>query len=137
MSFQENVAGVGTSAGPAFCIVRGVPYLAWKGLGTDQGIYWSKASSLTPDSNGKYSWQPQTHIPSVGPSAAPTLASFGDALYMAWKGMDKDTAIYFSKLEGNTWSTQKKLAAGTSAAPSLAGTSKGLILVWKGESDVD
>jgi hypothetical protein len=137
MNLQENVPGVGTSSGPSFCIVKGIPYLAWKGSGTDQGIYWSKASSLTPDSNGKYDWQPQTHIPNVGTSASPTLAAFGGSLYMAWKGMEKDNAIYFSKLDGNTWSPQQKLTAGTSTAPALAGTGKDLILVWKGESDVD
>jgi len=136
MTVQESVPNVGTSAGPAFCVFGGKPYLAWKGQGSDQGIYWTSASSLTPGSNGQYNWAPQTKVTNVATTDGPTLASFGGNLYMAWKGEAGDSGLYLSKFDGKTWTPQQKLVAGSSNGPALAATSKYLLMAWKGESDV-
>jgi hypothetical protein len=40
-SGQINVAGVGTSAGPALTTFNGRLYMAWKGIPGDSGLYFS------------------------------------------------------------------------------------------------
>jgi hypothetical protein len=102
MSVQEQIGGVGTSEAPAWTISGGKTLLAWKGEGTDTGIYWSTTSGLDPDSNsGQYTWAPQQVVPNVGTSASPALANFKDVVYMAWKGAGNDVAIYMSSLGGD------------------------------------
>jgi hypothetical protein len=135
MNIQETVPGIGTSAGPGFCVLGGIPYLAWKGEGTDQGLYWSKANSLSPGSNGQYTWAPQTNVPNTASSDGPAIASFGGSLYMAWKGEGNDIALYFSKFVQGAWTPQVKLIMESTNAPALVGTAKGLFMAWKGARD--
>ena len=133
MNLQEQIPGVATSAAPTLAVVGTTVYLAWKGEGTDSGIYWRNPLTYDPNTNGQYSWHPQTMISNVGTSDSPAIASFNGNLYMSWKGEGNDFGLYFSKFDGATWTPQTKLQGGTSNAPSLVGTSKGLFMAWKAE----
>ncbi|MGP8142808.1 MAG: sialidase family protein [Terriglobales bacterium] len=134
---QEQVPNVATSAGPAWVVNGSKTLLAWKGEGTDPGIYWSTTSALKPDAHSnQYEWAPQQKVPNVGTSAGPALANLKGVVYMAWKG-ESDGAIYLSKLDSNgAWTPQQKVpgVGGTSDGPALAVTQGTLYLAWKAES---
>jgi hypothetical protein len=132
VNIQENVSGVGTSSGPGFCIHNGKPFLAWKGSGSDPGIYYSTATTLTPGSNGQYDWAEQTHYVGIATSHGPAVASLNGTLCLAWKG-ESESAIYVSLFDGKTWTPQQKLPVGTSDSPALAALSSKFLLAWKGE----
>ena len=116
MNIQATVPNVGTSAGPAFCVLDGKPYLAWKGEGTDTAMYWTVASTLEPGSDGTYSWSAQTKIPGFATSQAPAIAAFKGKLYLAWKGADDDT-LRLASFDGHSWSAETQLQAGSSNGP--------------------
>jgi len=97
--------------------------------------------------NGLYGWRPQIPFDdrgsTEGPSlaVAPTVSLVGgnnDQLYMAWRGVDGDDAIYWSSLGGDTWSPQKLIPGiGSLHGPALAtGFSSipvtGLFMAWDG-----
>ena len=135
---QEQVPNVATSAGPAWVVNGSKTLLAWKGEGSDPGIYWSTTSALKPDANSnKYDWTPQQKISNVGTSAGPALANLKGVVYMAWKGEGTDTRVFLSKLDSNgAWTPQQIVAGvGTSEGPALAVTNNTLYLAWKGEQD--
>ena len=100
MEYQQNVAGVGTSASPGFCRVGNNAYLVWKGEGTDANLYFSKATTPSPNTSGVYQWGPQQQIVAVGTSDGPAAAGNKDALCMAWKGEGNDVSLYFSAFDG-------------------------------------
>ena len=66
----------------------------------------------------------------------PALATFGNRLYAAWKGMNtdqnNDQAIYWSSFNGSDWTPQQQLAGGTSVGPALATFGNRLYAAWKG-----
>jgi hypothetical protein len=87
--------------------------MAWTGQDSNSVIWWN-----TFDGNtwlGKQSTTFQT-------STTPTLAWYGNKLYMAWKGfdLDKDNTIYLSVFDGTNWSAQQPLTGfQTSTSPAL------------------
>ncbi|HEY7389337.1 MAG TPA: hypothetical protein VH640_12560 [Bryobacteraceae bacterium] len=83
--------GAFSNARPALGRLGNNMVIAWKGMGDDQGIYWSKF-----DGN---SWTPFQNIAGRGTSHAPALASAGDRLFMFWKGMGDEQRIFFSWLD--------------------------------------
>jgi hypothetical protein len=110
---QRNIPGVGTSFGPSLAAFNGRLYAAWKGINSDQGIYWASF-----DGNA---WGPQHNIPAVGTSTGPSLCFFNGHLYAAWKGINNDQGIYWSFYDGNAWAPQRNIpGVGTSFGPSLA-----------------
>jgi hypothetical protein len=78
---------------------------------------------------------PEKQLPGVATSVGPALAVFGDRLYAAWKGMNDDQAIYWSRFNGTKWSAQKQMAGGTSVGPALAVFGNRLYAAWKGMND--
>lgn len=144
-SAQKRIPNVGSSHRPALALFD-VPYLAWKGVGDDPGIYWSK---LTTD------WTDQQRVPNVGTSNSPALVVFQDKLHMFWKGLDGDQQAYFSRLDaapGAEWEPQKvvQYPVSTAGVGGLVvrfvsiGTSHGLsatqhgdriLLAWKGREE--
>jgi hypothetical protein len=63
----------------------------------------------------------------------PSLASLASNLIMAWKGVEGDQRIWYSKFDGNNWSSPTPVAgANTSNQPSLESLASNLIMVWKG-----
>jgi hypothetical protein len=105
-----------------------VPWLAWKGMGADQGIYYSWLDGDT--------WQKQIQVPGIASSDAPALAEHGGTLLMAWKGMDDDESIWYSQLGELGWAAQERVeGVGTSSHPSLCSHDGTLYLAWKGTGD--
>jgi len=138
---QQKVPGVGTSGRPALGVGGTGPgveelYMAWKGAGSDEGIYYSH---LLGDK-----WLSQTKIDGVGTSVGPTLArsASGNNLAMAWKGADNDEGIYTTFLtyvDEPVWTKQEQVnGVASSIGPALATASGGLSLrptdymAWKG-----
>ncbi|WP_334819315.1 hypothetical protein, partial [Nostoc sp.] len=83
-------------------------------------------------------WSPQQLTSGDrGTSTTPALASYGGRLYMVWKGVGDDSAIYYSSFDGSSWSPQQLTSGdrGTSAAPALASYGGRLYMVWKGVGD--
>jgi hypothetical protein len=73
-----------------------------------------------------YGWQPQQPLDDRGSTEGPSLAVVGGGavslrLYMAWRGVSGDSAIYWSSLEGDQWSEQKHIpGTGSLHGPALA-----------------
>jgi len=104
---------------------------------------------------GLYGWTPQISLSDRASSDGPSLAfvnepAFGgpgiSTLYMAWKGTEGDSGIYFaSSGDGVTWSAQEKIEGiGSSDGPALATFRPpspdgfphvGLFMAWKGIAD--
>ena len=131
---QRLITGVGCSFSPALTQVPkpGFPntdglLMAWKGTGSDSGIYWTRYL-------GSGGWEGQRQIADVGCSAAPALANVNGRIFMAWKGVNNDTAIYWSIYDGaEGWSPQRKIDVfGTSDSPALAAYNGKLYMFWKG-----
>jgi hypothetical protein len=119
-----TVQGVASSASPALIkepkplepqpgeqIV--VIHMAWKGAGNDEAIYRTRGELNYPPlppvgpitKPPRFSWNPQEKIEGIGSSAGPALTiSIGGGLtippglYMAWKGMGDDQAIWWMPL---------------------------------------
>jgi hypothetical protein len=140
----QSIPGIGTSRRPAAVIapLYNAVFLAWRGEGDDQRLFWTKTEQVTPDaSSGLYSFNPSPQAQVVfpgGQSAAsfhsPALAYYQGFVYMAWKG-DSDDAIYWSVWEGENWTKQIKLPALTDIGPALVGSEYGLFLVFRGHAD--
>jgi hypothetical protein len=119
-SGQSKVPGVGTSdspsmaAEPSFIGDPDKVLMTWKGIPGDGGIY---QAIVTGDA-----WSPQEHENGVGTGSHPALVgSGGGAMWRAWKGVDGDSAIWWSQGdEGITWTPQQPVpGVGTSHGPAL------------------
>ena len=131
---QQRVSDVGTSHGPALATqLNRYLYMAWKGIPGDSGIYWS-FMGLGP---GEGRWAPQARVPNVGTSDKPALAYGFPTLFMAWKGIQGDSGIYFASNDGAVnWTPQRRIpGVGTSAGPALVHFNGNLHMVWKGARD--
>jgi len=118
----RRVGGVSTSSGPTlsyadFGVGRAGTYMAWKGRGADEGIYWSHFDGTTD-------WTPQQPL-GVSTSTGPALAKDFQAspafagLFMMWTGMSGDQRLYWSHFDGNQWTPQRPVGAGSSSRPAL------------------
>jgi hypothetical protein len=71
------------------------------------------------------------HSPTVKLNPISPLSS--NILYMAWKGVSGDQAIYWASFDGSDWSGQKGIPlTGTSNAPALVVFHGKLYMAWKG-----
>ncbi len=79
-------------------------------------IFWS-----TRGDGGK-TWAPQAGNHGVATSASPALASDGvGTVYMAWKGANPDTTVWWSKCnDGKKWTTQQRGPVGAIVGPAAA-----------------
>jgi hypothetical protein len=134
-----------TSSNPSPCGATQCYVIASEGQ-SGTSLDWDTA----PATQGQdtYSWSGQKQIPNIGTSAGPALGVLGGdlsgTLVMAWKGESSDSRMFYSSLDGTTWSAQQSVPnAGTSTTPALAGTTLNcpsggpsgpiLFLAWKGE----
>ena len=122
---QNKVPNVGTSYGPSLAVFNDSLYMAWKGAGNDNGIWWA---------NGGPSFGGQSKVPGVGTDVGPALAEYDGLLYMAWKGAGGDPGIWWSTTDGvNPWTPQQKVpGVGTSGRPALVVFGGALCMAWKG-----
>ncbi|MBB5916468.1 hypothetical protein BJY24_005380 [Nocardia transvalensis] len=101
-----NVPYVGTSDQPALsAAVDGAGsetlYLAWKGAGRDQNIYWSTSSDGSK-------WEEQQILGGAETARAPSLTVFRGVLHAFWRGREQmltsDQNLYASARGDNGWS---------------------------------
>ena len=129
----NQLGGNRTSFGPVAAVLDGRVYLVWRGLDyTDESLYWASAGQDFSPGDAK-------PVPGVGSSHAPALATFGNLLYMAWKGaragLDDDQHLYWTTFDGTTWSPQQQVPVSeTSVGPALAVYQDQLYMAWKGAS---
>jgi matrixin len=91
-----------------------------------------------------YGWQPQRWLsdrgtadrPGLGITSTVNFTSRFDTAYMVWKGVDDDDSIYWSRLDGNSWTPQQQIPnIGSSHGPALAPRGDTLLMAWKGVHD--
>jgi hypothetical protein len=106
-------------------------HMVWKGTGDDSGLY---ESTL-----GTGSWSPQSRIMGLfGSTHSPSLTSFtlndgaSTGLFMAWKGVEDDSGLYFATNDGFGWTTPAKIpGVGSSNRPAVLNHG-GTFMAWKG-----
>ena len=131
---QRRISGIGSSQSPALTDILlgdGTPstglIMAWKGIRSDQGIYYATKTF------GE--WTSQQRVSGIGTSHRPALTNF-NGVRMAWKGVNGDQGIYWSTLTPSGWTPQQKIRGiGTSAAPALVTFRNRLYMFWKGIKD--
>jgi hypothetical protein len=137
----------GTSSKPAIITLPDRMLLAWKGVGSDTGIWWS-AWQFTGKNE---QWNAQRNVPGVGTSWAPSLATWGNGdAVMAWNGVGSDTRIWMNKYNHtldqagkNPWGGQYLANMPTvgpiqsGSAPAIVNMNGKLLMVWRGEGDND
>jgi len=130
----------GTSRGPTVTPFGDRIWMAWRGIGDDQRIWYS-----TFDDGY---WEPQRHINGVGTSDGPFLVGLGDRLYLFWKGVDGDSWIYYTWRDAGSagWAPQARVDVpmgephgppvmrpiASTHGPTAAPYGNRLVLAWKG-----
>ncbi len=100
-------------------------FAVWKGLGTDQRLFWSSFNGTV--------WATQQQIPGQFSTVGPVLAVFGGKLYAAWRGIGSDTHIYWATFNRMAWTISQVVPqAATSASPALAVLGNKLYIAWNG-----
>ncbi|MGJ0484293.1 MAG: matrixin family metalloprotease [Methylomicrobium sp.] len=107
-----------------------IPQMVWKGVGDDSGIYFSEFRD---------GWTPQQRVGGVGCSHSPSLTeinipgTLATGLFMAWKGIEGDSGIYWTRNMGAGWEGQRGVAGiGSSTGPALATVNGQIYMAWKG-----
>jgi hypothetical protein len=121
------IPNVGSIVEPALVGFQGKLYMAWRGIGDDQALYYSSSS------DGGSSWQPQLTLPNQGSFFSPSIALFQNRLYTAWRGIESDHGLYIASYDGNTWSFLGKVPdVGSWDTPALANYQNQLYMAWRG-----
>src|SRR5215467_5674566 len=127
---QQIIPGTGgTSDSPAMTVFNGRLYVAWKGAGGDERLFYNSSRDGVNFTN-------QQILPGTGGTgASPTLAVFNGRLYVAWKGAGGDERLFYnSSRDGVDFTNQQILpgTGGSSASPALAASNAQLYVAWKG-----
>lgn len=138
---QTPITWAGTSDRPCLACTGGhnftarweLPFMVWKGVDGDSGIYWSRF-------NGDWSFQQR--VSNVGCSYSPALVEIPDSamgglgtgLLMAWKGAGDDQGIYWLQWGIHGWGNSQSHVdhVGTSHAPALGMLNGQVYMAWKG-----
>ncbi|MDQ8044054.1 MAG: M57 family metalloprotease [Solirubrobacteraceae bacterium] len=139
---QQRINGVGTSNAPSMVAFGGLLYLFWKGIPGDSTCWYS-----TMDPNTGV-WAPQRQIQydsseasgvtkhAIGSTNGPTATVRGDQIFLTWKGVQGDQAIWFSMFRGGDFSGQATIPnVGTAIGPSTAHANGQTYVAWKGIND--
>jgi Matrixin len=137
---QSKVAGVGTTDSPALVALNGVLYMFWKGVSGDANAYYSSY-----DVANDPIWKPQRRIEyfsyqtgggvpmAIGTTGALSAAVRGNSILLAWKGVEGDSAIWYSLFANNEFSGQTTVPnVGTSVGPSVVQVGGNTYMAWKG-----
>ncbi|MFD7908495.1 hypothetical protein ACFV4G_40430 [Kitasatospora sp. NPDC059747] len=134
----QAVPGASSGFGPALAVDRsggpyGVPCMAWKGVDGDQRIWWN---SYRGGSTGSNSWTGPQPVDGAATSAGVALAGQpGGGLLMAWKGVDGDQRIWWSRLypSSTVWTPPQPVpGARSGVGPALAVYGGSTVMTWKG-----
>jgi hypothetical protein len=132
-SQQSLIPGIGSVNGPALATgfsngqTTGL-FMAWDGGKDDDAIYFAQnADPAFQD------WTGQDTVPGAFTGGRPALAMFNGQMYIAWKGVDGDSTLYWSRFDGSNWAPlQPIFGRGTSRGPALAVLGNRLYMFWKG-----
>ena len=141
-SVQQQIAGRGSSHGPALVVYRDQLHMFWKGVDDDLKVY--HAVLVDPVNN---IWGPQevvmfvdagnlatgqTPVP-IGTSDTPAATIRGDELLLAWKGVPGDHALWFSRYVDGSFSRQVAIPnVGSETGPAIASFGGPLVIAWRG-----
>jgi Astacin (Peptidase family M12A) len=135
-----QVPGVASSIGPQLIVGGGIPsgisryFMAWKGQGNDQGIFYNTYT----EHGAQAGWTPQQQVPGVESSTGPALTTHHGRVVMAWKGKEGDHGIFYSSApftSPTVWSPQEQVPnVASSIGPQLTLYNRGetLLMAWKG-----
>ncbi len=103
--------------------------MAWDGVPGDDAIYFAQNRQLD-------GWDAQQRVEGVGTSDRPALTMFAGRMWMAWKGIEDDSGLYFSTFDGSAWAPQERIEGrGSSHGPTLAVFGNRFYMFWKGIGD--
>ncbi len=128
---------VGTDVGPSLAVFNNRLYVAWKGSNGDERIWYSFSLPELLPGTPISSWQQQqSMLNPIASSVGPSLATFNNKLYAAWKGSTGDERIWYSFFDGSIWAKQEPLPSpiASSVGPSLAVFNNRLYVAWKGSN---
>lgn len=116
-----------SAVGPALAPFRGDVYASWRGPGFDQQLRFGPVTGN------------QTPIAGMpgNSSSSPSIAEYGDSLCCAWKGIEGDERLFFSRFDGAEWTPVGLLPGGSSDGPALSVYRGLLFAAWKGISGDD
>ena len=111
-------------------------YLAWRGPDADDGIYAMRTTNVEQSGRGGSWCQP----PGKGTATGVSLTNFRDKVYMAWRGVNDDDNICWSRLNSTDvcggWEPQHRLSdRGTAGAPAIIAFNDIILMVWRGVRD--
>lgn len=88
-----------------------------------------------------YGWLPQRWLsdrgtadrPGLGMASTYNFTSRFDTPYIIWRGIDGDDSLWWSRLDGDSWTPQQQLPGkGSSHGPALTTFSDKMLMAWKG-----
>jgi hypothetical protein len=91
-----------------------------------------------------YGWLPQRWLsdratadrPGLGMISSFNFTSRFDTAYMVWRGPDGDDSLWWSRLDGDSWTPQQQLSdKGSSHGPALTSFGENMLMAWKGVPD--
>ncbi len=135
----NQVAGVGTSAGPSVAVFGSDLYLAWKGE-ADETVWMSNGHETQPFS-GVIGWSPERRGPKdARTDLTPVLAATESTLYMVWRNPGSDVDLSWSQsADGANWNAAQVIEqiGGSSNTPAFTCVDGVLYLAWKAEPGDD
>lgn len=109
------VPNTGSANAPGITIFNGTPFLVWRGIDGDDGLYYSTF--------GQGAWSGQRSIGGVGSRDRPSVCvDFNGIPRMIWRGVDGDDGLYSSALVNIFWQPQdpvRWIVAGNGPAGSV------------------
>jgi len=159
---QGRIGHAGSEDRPAVCVdSNSMPRAVWRGVPGDDDL-WTSAMSIPLDDPLTGYWEPHEHVSwivagngaegaidwgNAASALGPVLATDSDRVFMAWRGVEDDQAVYFTQAASGPngtpawqWSTQVAIPdVGTSQTPGMAILPSlerpSIHLVWKGVDD--
>ena len=141
------LTGGNTSVGPALTLAPhgGPMYMAWRGAGNDQSLYYASFTPLNAETGtgpSLLSGPTQIVVDGITPNSriGPTLAVIGTTLYAAWIGVNNDLIMKFASFDPSKKAlsslpaipldpTNSSIVA-SSIGPSLAAIGPTLYAAW-------
>ncbi|MGA7237259.1 MAG: matrixin family metalloprotease [Bryobacteraceae bacterium] len=91
-----GTVGIGTpasSVGPSVTTSGGKVLLTWQGIPGDDRVFYTQGAPGTGGSP-PIEWSTQAAVPGAATSHRPAIAAMGGRVFLVWKGIPGDTAIY-------------------------------------------
>lgn len=107
-------------------------HMVWRGI-DESRIYWSELSGAEWTPQGPLAGYGSSHTPALSEVADPSAATPSTGLFMAWKGVQGDHGLYWTRRLGGGWESQRSVPnVGSSEGPALANLNGRVYMAWKG-----